>query len=343
MQLTAQQRDELRTAIVAAYPGFNGVGQLAVALGTVGIDLAYQGGMFMSADLAINDVIVQENARGRIADVLGAARRGNPTNPALAQLEGRWLKTSAASDRPRLEAMVLAELRYAPAADWSNRLNAAYRWVCRVERASDSRSVGTGFLVADDLVLTNYHVVHGTQSPGTAPLQVQMRFDAVDGADGRVAQLAAANWVVAESQPGDNEWGAGANDPTQQQLDFALLRLAEPVGQDVTGGGTRGHVRIENADTAAQALQPVVVLQHPLGASLQICLGAFDQPNANGTRIHHTATTQRGSSGSPCLSMDLKVVGLHNGGAGGRNTAVPLPLIASVINRNGAVLAVHTP
>ena len=117
-----------------------------------------------------------------------------------------------------------------------------------------------------------------------------------------------------------------------------LIRLAEPVGQDPLSGALRGHVPIDESENAGQHLSPLVVLQHPLGASLQVCLGAFDQPNANGTRLAHTATTQTGSSGSPCLSMELKAVGLHNGGTGGRNSAIPLPLIVESINKNGTVL-----
>ncbi len=345
MQLTSAQVVELQVAIVDAFPGFNGVQDLSNALRPLNIDIAYAGGAHAGVKSAINDVVVRENARGKIEDVIGAARRASGDNPRLVALQTSWIKTSAAEEKQRLEAMVLAELNYAPADSWGKRLNDSYRWVCRVEREADGRALGTGFLVADDLVLTNYHVMHGTMSPGTdQPAQVQLRFDAVGVAAGRVAKVAGGDWLVAKSQPGAKEWGViGGGDPTLTQLDFALLRLAEPVGKDAGGGAPRGHVRIENADIAAQALSPLVVLQHPLGASLQICLGAFDQPNANGTRLRHTATTQAGSSGSPCLSMDLKVVGLHNGGLGGRNTAIPLPLIASVINKNGNVLPVDTP
>jgi trypsin-like peptidase/effector-associated domain 1 (EAD1)-containing protein len=343
MELTPQQVEDLRLAIMAAYPGVGGVDDLNMALNTVGIDLAWRASLFGNPEKAVHNVIIRENARGKIADVIGAARRGNSTNARLAELETKWLKTSSATDRVRLEAMVVAELRPAEAGDWSNRLNAAYRWVCRVEKQADGASIGTGFLVADDLVLTNYHVMYGTQSPGSAqPAQVQLRFDALDGVAARIATLAAGG-PLAKSTPGDNEWGAGGNDPTFDQLDFALLKLSEPVGRDDTGGKQRGHVLIESADIAGEAKRPVIVLQHPLGANLQICLGAFDEPNANGTRLHHTATTQRGSSGSPCLSMDLKVVGLHNGGTGGRNTAIPLSVIASVVNRNGPIIPVQAP
>jgi hypothetical protein len=345
MQLTHAEEAELRAALVGAFPGIAGVMQLTMALQAVDIDVAWAGGLFTSTEVAIDSVIVQENARGKIENVIGAARRANSGNANLAELESKWLKTSAAGEEGRLEAMILDALKYAPAEDWGARLNNSYRWVCRVEREVDARSLGTGFLVADDLVLTNYHVLHGTVAPGTPdPVKVQLRFDAVGAASGRVAKVAAGNWLVATSEPSRDEWGLSSGaEPTSPQLDFALVRLAEPVGKDLNQGSARGHVRIEETGTAGKALNPVVVLQHPLGASLQICLGAFDAPNADGTRLRHTATTQKGSSGSPCLSMDLKAVGLHNGGLGGRNTAIPLPLVASAINKNGTVLPMSTP
>lgn len=341
MQLTHAQEAELVAALVAAFPGFNGFQKLSAALLTVDIDVAWVGSIHADGETAIHNAIIQENARGKIVDVIGAARRANPGNPKLAELEITWLKTSSADSKGRLEAMILDELHYAPAEEWGARLANSYRWVCRVEREEDEASLGTGFLVADDLVLTNYHVLHGVKAPGApSPTKVQMRFDAIGAGSGRVAKTAAGDWLVAKSEPGGSEWGGAAGEPTPAQLDFALVRLAEPVGKDTSGGPERGHVSIKDI-AAGQALHPIVVLQHPLGASLQICLGAFDKPNPSGTRLHHTATTQRGSSGSPCLSMDLKVVGLHNGGLGGRNTAIPLQLIASTVNKDGAVLPVH--
>lgn len=344
MQLTPAQQQELRLALISAFPGVAGFTALDMALASVDISIAYAGGLYTPTEYAVHTVIQQENARGKIADVIGAARRANPGHAKLAALEAEWMRTAGAEERGRLEAMVLDTLHYAPAETWGTQLNNAYRWVCRVERAADARSLGTGFLVADDLVLTNYHVLYGTISPGSAqPEQVQLRFDAIGPAAGRVANVAAQNWLVATSQPGGIEWGGAGGEPTPAQLDFALLRLAEPVGQDANGGTARGHVRIESTSGAGNAFNPVVVLQHPLGASLQICLGAFDQPNPGGTRLRHTATTQRGSSGSPCLSMELKAVGLHNGGLGGRNSAIPLPLIAAAVNKNGNNVIPVTP
>ena len=185
MQLTNPQQAELRQALIEAFPGMGGFMQLSMVLMTVDIDIAYAAPLFGNAENAIFEVILKENARGKIGDVIGAARRANPGNAKLAGLEASWLKTSAAEDKSRLEAMILDTLAYAPAEDWSKRLSASYRWVCRVEREADERAMGTGFLVADDLVLTNYHVMFGTKTPGSAqPTPAQLRFDAVGSASG---------------------------------------------------------------------------------------------------------------------------------------------------------------
>src|SRR5262249_53338491 len=140
-----------------------------------------------SPKFIVYTMIQQENAKGRIADVIGGARRGNPGHTGLRDLEAQWLRTASADETARLESMVVAALHYQPAGTWIQQLQAAFRWVCRIEREADGSSMGTGFLVDDDLVLTNYHVLFGIAPPGTPePTRVQLRFDAVGAASGRL-------------------------------------------------------------------------------------------------------------------------------------------------------------
>jgi S1-C subfamily serine protease len=144
-------------------------------------------------------MVQQENAKGRIADVIGGARRSNPQHEALKELEAKWLRTASADETSRLESMVVAALNYEPAGTWLQQLQASFRWICRVERKADGKSIGTGFLIDDDLVLTNYHVLFGTDPPGTPePALVQLRFDAVGSADGRPVNVATEGWLVAK-------------------------------------------------------------------------------------------------------------------------------------------------
>jgi hypothetical protein len=323
-----------------AYPGIVGFNTLTIALAAVDVDLPGYAPLFGGTpEYTIFTMIQQENAQGRVADVLGAARRRNPQHQGLKDLEAKWLRTVSADETTRLESMVVATLRYQPGDTWVERLLASYRWVCRVECEADGRSVGTGFLVEDDLVLTNYHVLFGRHPPGTPePTRVRLRFDAVGSGDGRLVNVPTENWIVGMSPPGGTEWGS-LGDPAADQLDFALLRLSEAIGNDTGGGKTvRGHAKLGQGGKASE---PTIVLQHPKGANLQVCMGTFLGSNLAGTRLRHTSTTQRGSSGSPCLSMDLTVVGLHNGGVGiERNTAVPLSLIGAFLKKSGILITV---
>jgi hypothetical protein len=91
MQLTQAQEAELRATLGAAFPGIAGVMQLTMALQAVDIDIAWAGGLFTSTEVAVDSVIVQENARGKIENVIDATRRANSGNANLAELESKWL------------------------------------------------------------------------------------------------------------------------------------------------------------------------------------------------------------------------------------------------------------
>ncbi|MEY9136494.1 S1-C subfamily serine protease [Bradyrhizobium diazoefficiens] len=332
MYLNNTQKADLRSAILAAYPGMAGLNKVIIALADAAIDASRYATPFSDLEHILFSLIEQENESGRIADVIGAARRAAPGNRRLSTLEMTLSRTVSAEKETDLEAMVIAELNYAPADTWLSGLASAFHWVGRLEHAENGASLGTGFLVSDDLLITNYHVLYGGTPPGLSePARIRARFDLIGSFAGRPVDLA-DNWLLMESPPGGHEWGE-KGDPSSEQLDFALLRLKEPVGRDRISNRLRGHATLSVTTSAASQFSPLIVLQHPSGANLQVCLGAFDRPNDARTRLFHTATTQHGSSGSPCLSMDLRVVGLHNGGLAGRNSAIPLQLILAAIKQ----------
>lgn len=187
------------------------------------------------------------------------------------------------------------------------------RSVGRIDRASPTlgtaESVGTGLLVAADLLMTNTHVVQ-LLSRGTDVLQegqAVVRFDWEDGsfADDAPAPITAVAAIHAT-------------------LDMALLRLK---------GGTRAPF---SASNPAFDLHPVgdnadvVVVGYPLddkdrnpmfirnifGTQFGVLRAAPGQCTTsfeNG--FYHDCSTLGGNSGSPVFSIDGgKVVGLHSGG-----------------------------
>ena len=227
------------------------------------------------------------------------------------------------------------------------------RRVCRVE--VDGAPLGTGFLVGPDAVLTNHHVVReaiDSQWPGE---RVVCRFDYHIGeggglADGTAVALrgAFADWHL-DSSPGltDAQENAGDPPPTPDQLDHALLRLADAAGTrplfaDYPDGPKRGWVKVPPAAPATAKGMPLAILHHPQGAPVKLALDteAVLSVNANRTRVRYTTNTDQGSSGSPCFDAHWGLVALHHFGdplhqQAEFNQGVPIATIRGRLTRNG--------
>src|SRR6202011_4123925 len=76
----------------------------------------------------------------------------------------------------------------------------------------------------------------------------------------------------------------------------------------------------------------IVIPQHAAGEKLTIAWGSVVAFPGSGNRLRYDATTAGGSSGSPCFTADLDIVGLHHAAEPIHNPtfnqAVPLWLIA---------------
>jgi hypothetical protein len=201
------------------------------------------------------------------------------------------------------------------------------RQVCRIEHG-ERGPIGSGCLVGPDLVLTNWHVKDGIGDAGSA----LVRFDyATEGATetvGRTCGLAARDWLVDESLPSPRELGRaeGPDEPTPDLLDFALLRLNESVGLDVSDSEQRGWVTEFSSDCALTT--KLMVLQHPRGRPMQLSMGQVTRVNDAGTRIYYSASTEPGSSGGPCFDQQMRLIAVHHAGPEGENNrGVPIDLI----------------
>jgi len=198
---------------------------------------------------------------------------------------------------------------------------------------------GTGFLVAADLVLTNYHVVQNEVVGLKPPSELLLRFDYLSEFDRGIGVRVAATseWCVARSPyaPGDAVEAGRA--PAVSELDYALLRLADPVGRTRTRDNReRGWIELSQLKPVPRVNQTVNVIQHPNNEPLSFAAGRSSGITANGLRFHYQAETKGGSSGSPVFAADMSVVGLHQAGAPGNqnepgeyNQGIPLGLIMS--------------
>jgi len=195
------------------------------------------------------------------------------------------------------------------------------RLVGRVDRASPTlataQSIGTGLLVAADLLMTNKHVVDEL-SRGTDVLeegQAVVRFAWENGSFGADAPVP----IVAVAA-------------LHEALDLALLRLKSGISTPASPPAV-----FEEAPVAGNA--EVVVVGYPLddavrnplfirnifGTEFGVLRAAPGQCTSTfEDGFYHDCSTLGGNSGSPVFAMaSARVVGLHNGGGFlWKNTAV---------------------
>lgn len=149
---------------------------------------------------------------------------------------------------------------------------------------------GTGFLVAENLLLTNNHVIADadTASRTIAEFNYQARWD---GSFERTTRHTLDPAVFL----------------TDKALDFTL------VGVKGNPGEYFGYVDLKDyAETVVNDY--VCIVQHPFGGPKQICLTDNKVSAVFGDRVQYTTDTESGSSGSPVFDQNWRVVALHHAG-----------------------------
>lgn len=260
---------------------------------------------------------------------LQRAGKSNPDQPPSAGAPG--FESNIRPQLPEIDVLV-----------WRERLGRLERQVCRIER--DGRALGTGFLVSPRAVLTNWHVVERAATAGSLA-QIACRFDYRREADGSrhegvTAALDAASPLIDHSPYGAREEkNIHEPPPAPDELDYALLRLRDPIG-DVDG---RGWLTVTPAPLPPVDA-PLLILQHPDGKPIKLALDthAVLGVNSNKTRLRYATNTECGSSGSPCFSLAWDLLALHHFGdptwETGKptfNQGVPIGLIRSQLLARG--------
>ncbi|MFD0270843.1 trypsin-like peptidase domain-containing protein [Streptomyces sp. NPDC127106] len=160
---------------------------------------------------------------------------------------------------------------------------------------------GTGWLIAPGLLVTNHHVVTartrtaaglGVVDPADLELQARnsrSRFDY--GADETETEEVAAEGLLA----------------SDADLDYAVLRLA--------GHTERPALRLAGGPLEVVPGEPVAVniIQHPGGQPKRVGLRNNLVFETDDKDVRYFTDTRGGSSGSPVLTDDWKVVALHRG------------------------------
>ena len=220
---------------------------------------------------------------------------------------------------------------------WVERLMQIERRVCRIEL--DGRAAGTGFLVGPQAVLTNWHVVEGASKAGTLS-RLACRFDYLrlpDASRQMGIELKLHEDAVLDSRPYAPAEATKTPDsppPGQDELDYALLRLADPTD--------RGCITLPAQSAGLKPGDPLLIVQHPDGAPMKLAMDTDAVIGAmhGGLRIRYRTNTDPGASGSPAFTMDWDLAALHHFGdpawqAPVFNQGVPAELIRASITQRG--------
>ena len=351
------------------------VGQLSEALRDAFFPDALDELLFVALDARREDITLANDYRARVfriiryADAAGwlfdlvvAARGARPRNAALQAVAAELGLGTVPSS---LERIILASVPFVDVSTWRAQLGELEPQVCRVEiPAGLQATVGTGFLVAPDLCLTNFHVVRPLIDGTADHRQARLRFDYKRAADGTVVSegtqfMLAKDWLVEARPPSaiDDLAEPGNQLPAPGELDFALLRVQDAPGDQAVGRADaledppkRGWIYRVGTE-GFEPEHPLFLLQHPEGAPLKLAFGHSAGLNANATRLRHQINTEAGSSGSPCLNAKLELVALHHAGdpnfdpihKPAYNSAVPIAAIRSYLADAGVQAELFPP
>jgi hypothetical protein len=312
--------DQIVEALRAAFPDPGDMSRV-VLLADIGATFAdYTTAVGTTFPQAISSLLFNyAYPQGKLVPLLKAAQQKNRGNLKLrAVMESlAELEEDFASLRPDLsfgeaEGIVLKGADFENIATWIRDLKAARHRVCRVETAL---GFGTGFLVAPDVIITNFHVAEEFWEDPKQAKKVVLLFGYETDASGKTVSPGVEHKLA-------STW-RGPGKPTAEQtkrpwqvlsspegeLDFALLRLEKPAGDEKVAGRKRGVM--EPISSAIGPGDPLLILQHPKAEPLKLAFGAVkkkDPPN----RVLYQVNTEAGSSGSPCLNHRLETVALHH-------------------------------
>jgi V8-like Glu-specific endopeptidase len=161
--------------------------------------------------------------------------------------------------------------------------------VCRVVTPAGPAS---GFLIANDLLLTNHHVLPDVRAADASRTEFNYQ----------------VNWA-GEPEPVRRYMLDGSYFRTSKELDYSIVRVKE------SPGDLFGFVDL-NKRAEPSTNDFVSIIQHPGGGMKQICFTDNKVSAVFGNLLQYATDTEPGSSGSPVFDQQWLIVGLHHRGGG---------------------------
>lgn len=252
------------------------------------------------------------------------------------ELRGARVRSLAANGG--FQKRIRPELGFKDGYTWAIILLKQIRRVCRIDFSGVAQ--GTGFLVGPDLVLTCQHVLADAIKDVWPGDRIALRFDFQRDkggpSEGMVVHLKRENWCLDSSPPMSWADEQAGKEPTEDQLDHALVQLDRPLGDEsiFAGGPTRGWVRVQGS-TALKEKASLAIVQHPKGDPVKVALDTESVSLVGARRVRYRTNTEDGSSGSPCFDLDWNLVALHHWGSNAENQGVPMEAIVARLKQKG--------
>ncbi len=308
-------------------------------------------GMGHTQEFRLLELIEQARMNDWLLDLVAAALERRPRNPQIRAIAddlgltpgGHRLDNS--TGKP-FEEIIQQNAQFIDADAFNAKLAVLMGQVCWVHIPGGG---GTGFLVGPDLVITNDHVIERLELRQARWQDVRCRFDYKVAVDGSTlghkklteVKLHPTEPLVGRWPPSQHDWQPALGDAGEKEIDSALLRLAEPIGDLPVGGDTadpqaepRGWIDVHEDPPPLAAGNQIFLLQHPKGEPQRLSIGTVKAFNDSGTRLRYDANSMDGSSGSPCFNADLQLVALHHAHDTAYppkwNQGIPLTLIQKV-------------
>jgi S1-C subfamily serine protease len=296
----------LARALLGAFPRGDGLGFVAAEASMLAQWNSVNARM--NLDDAVLSLVEQARARERLVALAQAALEQNGKHPALKDVarelepfqELRGLGLTLKEEG--FESVLFEGLDYENPGDWMSKFARIRRCVCRIEPQPRGESLvgyASGFLIAPDLVITNCHVAQRFWKKGDLADRVVVRFG---------CEMVGPLVSEGEEYRLERDWTLPASPVAE--LDFAILRLKERAADVEVEGEKRGYLELSSGEEIAP--RPLIVLQHPKAEPLKMAFGILRKIES--PYMTYELNTEPGSSGGPCLTQDLRVIGLHQRG-----------------------------
>ncbi|WP_265592684.1 SAV_2336 N-terminal domain-related protein [Verrucomicrobium sp. BvORR034] len=221
-----------------------------------------------------------------------------------------------------LQGIVKESSRFSTVSEFLDTFKQFSRAVCQV--TISGKGGGTGFLIAPDLVITSFHVIHHALVREMPPTEVQCIFGHIQDSDtGQIHPGETIGlhpfWNIVYSDVDSNDLARPALEPAIEKLDYVVLRLERKVASAPlhwVDADTIGFFDLDSA-TNIDPGDHLIILHHSQANTnrpqmpLQMSHGVTLPSPWPTKRIRHNVPTLGGASGAPCLDRDLRLVGLH--------------------------------